>query len=174
MIGKGSILGRKSDTKQNKGILESRLNGPSLAILRGRECRSSELLKLSTDAFSHVLQAARALIELDELQANAVAARIELDLRIGAAFTRLQTLQLQNISPTLENQTISYGTWLFWYHKRLSNSIFRVLSIPNTRFRGRSLPAGQEFQTGKVLGHQSHAYPRWNQSQLPLEASSPL
>lgn len=58
---------------------------------------------------SHVLQAARALIELDELQANAVAARIELDLRIGAAFTRLQTLQLQNLSPILAEQVISYG-----------------------------------------------------------------
>lgn len=163
MIEKGSILGRKSDTKQNKGILESRLNGPSLAILRGRECRSSELLKLSTDAFSHVLQAARALIELDELQANAVAARMELDLRIGAAFTRLQTLQLQNLSPTLENQTISYGAWPFWYIN-VFLIIFRILSIPDTRFRGRSLLAGEEFQTGKVLGHQSHAYPRWNQS----------
>lgn len=62
-------------------------------------------------ASSHVLQAARALIELDELQANAVAARMELDLRIGAAFTRLQTLQLQSYTAHLTDQPISYGTW---------------------------------------------------------------
>lgn len=59
--------------------------------------------------FSHVLRAAQEPIELDERQANAVAARIELDLRIGAAFTRLQTLQLQNLAEVLANKTISYG-----------------------------------------------------------------
>ena len=60
-------------------------------------------------ASSHVIQAAKALIELDELQANAVAARMELDLRIGAAFTRLQTLQLQSYTSHLSDQPISYG-----------------------------------------------------------------
>lgn len=59
---------------------------------------------------SHVLQAARSPVELDEFQANAVAARIELDLRIGAAFTRLQTLQLQAVSAILKDKIISYGT----------------------------------------------------------------
>lgn len=56
------------------------------------------------------MDAARSLIELDERQANAVAARIELDLRIGAAFTRLLTLQLQNLHSSLDKQVISYGT----------------------------------------------------------------
>lgn len=60
---------------------------------------------------SHVLQAAREPVELDEYQANAVAARIELDLRIGAAFTRLQTLQLQAVSAILKEKVISYGSW---------------------------------------------------------------
>lgn len=55
------------------------------------------------------MQAAREPIELDDRQANAVAARIELDLRIGAAFTRLQTLQLQNVRAVLKDRTISYG-----------------------------------------------------------------
>lgn len=58
---------------------------------------------------SHVLRAARMPVELDECQANAVAARIELDLRIGAAFTRLQTLQLQNLAAVLGDRIISYG-----------------------------------------------------------------
>ncbi|KAL4991050.1 DNA topoisomerase [Aspergillus falconensis] len=61
----------------------------------------------------HVLNAARSLIELDERQANAVAARIELDLRIGAAFTRLLTLQLQNLHATLTQKVISYGSCQF-------------------------------------------------------------
>jgi DNA topoisomerase III len=60
-------------------------------------------------SYSHVLQAARSLIELDERQANAVAARIELDLRIGAAFTRLQTLQLKALGGVLAERVISYG-----------------------------------------------------------------
>lgn len=41
-----------------------------------------------------------------------MAARIELDLRIGAAFTRFQTLSLQNI-PGLEKKVLSYGSCQF-------------------------------------------------------------
>ena len=63
-------------------------------------------------AISHVLQAARNPVDLDERQANAVAARIELDLRIGAAFTRLQTLQLQTMGGELDGRVISYGRYL--------------------------------------------------------------
>ena len=58
---------------------------------------------------AHVIQAAHNPVELDEKQANAVAARIELDLRIGASFTRLQTLQLQTVTEKLADQIISYG-----------------------------------------------------------------
>ncbi len=61
----------------------------------------------------HVLQAARNPVDLDDRQANAVAARIELDLRIGAAFTRLQTLQLQSLGGVLDGRLISYGTYVF-------------------------------------------------------------
>lgn len=69
--------------------------------------------KFSNTEKNHVVQAARSPIDLDEKQANAVAARIELDLRIGAAFTRLQTLNLQPLSPKLDNQIISYGSCQF-------------------------------------------------------------
>ncbi|KAL3488489.1 DNA topoisomerase [Aspergillus germanicus] len=62
---------------------------------------------------AHILHAAKTLEELDERQANAVAARIELDLRIGAAFTRLLTLQLQPLHETLEGKTLSYGSCQF-------------------------------------------------------------
>ncbi|RJE21209.1 DNA Topoisomerase [Aspergillus sclerotialis] len=69
--------------------------------------------KFSNTERAHVLRAAIEPIELDERQANAVAARIELDLRIGAAFTRLQSLQLQPLTPILTNKTISYGSCQF-------------------------------------------------------------
>ena len=61
---------------------------------------------------AHILRAAQHPERLDDAQAAAVAARIELDLRIGAAFTRWQTLQLQGIAG-LEKQVISYGSCQF-------------------------------------------------------------
>ena len=42
-------------------------------------------------------------------QVHSVEARIALDLRIGAAFTRLQTLALQNKFGTLKENVVSYG-----------------------------------------------------------------
>lgn len=46
------------------------------------------------------------------LQAAAVEARMTLDLRVGAAFTRLQTMALQSRIPQLQN-LISYGPCQF-------------------------------------------------------------
>ena len=48
---------------------------------------------------------------LDYRQAAAVNARLELDLRIGAAFTRFQTMTLQNRVPEFKEAgtVISYG-----------------------------------------------------------------
>ena len=43
-------------------------------------------------------------------QVHSVEARIALDLRIGAAFTRLQTLALQNKFGVLKENVVSYGT----------------------------------------------------------------
>jgi DNA topoisomerase III len=53
--------------------------------------------------------AAQNLSELDMAQVDAVEARTVLDLRIGAAFTRLQTLALQDHFPALDNHLTSYG-----------------------------------------------------------------
>jgi DNA topoisomerase III len=47
---------------------------------------------------------------LNEHIIDAVAARIEVDLRTGAAFTRFLTLFLQNNFGALKAQVISYGT----------------------------------------------------------------
>lgn len=58
---------------------------------------------------SHVLEAARRLVTLDERQVNAVDARIELDLRIGYAFTRFLTTTLRPLGGALEDKVLSYG-----------------------------------------------------------------
>lgn len=58
---------------------------------------------------SHVLSAARRLVDLDEKQVNAVTARIELDLRIGYAFTRFITNSLRTLRGPMEGLVISYG-----------------------------------------------------------------
>lgn len=42
-------------------------------------------------------------------QANAVLARMDLDLRLGAAFTRYQTLGLQARFDALSEKVVSYG-----------------------------------------------------------------
>lgn len=60
---------------------------------------------------SHVIQAAHNPVDLDDRQVNAVSARIELDLRLGAAFTRYQTFSLQSMGGDLANQVISYGKY---------------------------------------------------------------
>ncbi|KAF2857658.1 prokaryotic type I DNA topoisomerase [Piedraia hortae CBS 480.64] len=49
---------------------------------------------------AHIVNAAGNPIQLDEAQANAVFARQELDLRIGASFTRQLTLALQSLFGT--------------------------------------------------------------------------
>lgn len=65
----------------------------------------------------HIIQAARSPIALDEAQANAVAARIELDLRIGASFTRMQTLNLRPLFQANnmgdDVRVLSYGSCQF-------------------------------------------------------------
>ncbi len=53
------------------------------------------------------------MVNIDERQANAVDARTELDLRIGAAFTRFQTLRFQPVFPELDKKVISYGSCQF-------------------------------------------------------------
>ena len=56
--------------------------------------------------------AAQHPVQLDMAQSNAVEARIHLDLRVGSAFTRLQTLNLQRRYEALKKEIVSYGTWV--------------------------------------------------------------
>jgi DNA topoisomerase-3 len=68
---------------------------------------------------THIIQAARTPIPLDESQVNAVAARIELDLRIGLSFTRWQTitivdyLKARGVFGVDEKRVLSYGSCQF-------------------------------------------------------------
>ena len=66
------------------------------------------------DSFTQKRQihnAAQHPVELDRAQADAVEARTLLDLRIGAAFTRMQTLTLQGRFAQLNDKRdpVSYG-----------------------------------------------------------------
>lgn len=49
----------------------------------------------------------------NQQQSDAVEARQEIDLRLGAAFTRFQSLRLQNRFPQLQSKVISYGPCQF-------------------------------------------------------------
>ncbi|XP_048465675.1 DNA topoisomerase 3-alpha [Rhincodon typus] len=78
---------------------------PNLQVLRAR---FSEITPHA------IRQACENLVEPDQKISDAVDVRQELDLRIGASFTRFQTLRLQKIFPNvLSNQLISYGSCQF-------------------------------------------------------------
>ncbi|KAF3924116.1 Helicase [Dactylellina cionopaga] len=62
---------------------------------------------------THVIRAANNPKDLDERQALAVSARMELDLRIGAALTRFQSLKLQGRYGLAPDALISYGSCQF-------------------------------------------------------------
>ncbi|XP_033827108.1 DNA topoisomerase 3-alpha [Periophthalmus magnuspinnatus] len=70
--------------------------------------------KFSEITPNSIRRACETLTEPDVNVSDAVDVRQELDLRIGASFTRFQTLRLQKIFPTsLANQLISYGSCQF-------------------------------------------------------------
>ncbi|XP_054891755.1 DNA topoisomerase 3-alpha [Poeciliopsis prolifica] len=78
---------------------------PNLQIFRA---------KFSEITPNSIRRACETLTEPDSNISDAVDVRQELDLRIGASFTRFQTLRLQKIFPeSLANQLISYGSCQF-------------------------------------------------------------
>ncbi|VDM81113.1 unnamed protein product, partial [Strongylus vulgaris] len=78
---------------------------------------SSHLHRFSEITPRAIVHAARNLGRLDQKTIDAVDCRSELDLRIGAAFTRLQTLHLQQKFAHVINvdgkQVVSYGSCQF-------------------------------------------------------------
>ena len=94
-----------------------------------------------------VFQAINNLQLLDYKQADAVRARIELDLRIGAAFTRFQTLTFCPQFPAeLEGRVVSYGGCQFptlgfvveqyWRRERFIPESFWKISVVDRRVTG--------------------------------------
>ncbi|EOR02841.1 hypothetical protein E3P92_03141 [Wallemia ichthyophaga] len=69
--------------------------------------------KFSAIIPNQIHHAARNPVMLDMKQVRAVETRIELDLRIGAAFTRLMTLNLSKQVAELDGKLISYGPCQF-------------------------------------------------------------
>lgn len=84
---------------------------------------------------NHVIQAARNPVTIDEAQAIAVASRIELDLRIGASFTRNLTMSIQSMVAANgdERRVISYGSCQFPTLGFVVERYFRVRNfVPET------------------------------------------
>ena len=72
--------------------------------------------------YSHILEAARNLVQLDQGQVDAVSARIELDLRIGYAFTRFITNNLRPLGGPFVDLILSYGL--------ITSLVLRLLYFP--------------------------------------------
>ncbi|KAJ6498952.1 prokaryotic type I DNA topoisomerase [Mycena sanguinolenta] len=98
-----------------------------------RVCRKAKAnIAVKRARFSAIIaqqihHAAQHPIELDQAQADAVEARIILDLRIGAAFTRMQTRTLQDTITQVEG-VISYGPCQF---PTLGFVVQRYLQVKN-------------------------------------------
>ncbi|OUM63942.1 hypothetical protein PIROE2DRAFT_43050 [Piromyces sp. E2] len=75
-----------------------------------------------------IRNACERLGRLDMNQVEAVNARFELDLRIGASFTRFQTLNFQKLFSDLNGKVISFGTCQF---PTLGFVVNRFLQIQN-------------------------------------------
>ncbi|GAC93441.1 hypothetical protein PHSY_001006 [Pseudozyma hubeiensis SY62] len=87
-------------------VTEVRKVRPNIRVMRAR---------FSAIIDSQIHAACQNTVDLDWRAADAVESRIQLDLRVGAAFSRMQTLGLQNRIPALgeERQVISYGPCQF-------------------------------------------------------------
>jgi len=91
--------------------------------------------------YRQIHHAAQHPIELDKRQADAVEARIILDLKVGAAFTRLQTLALQGRVKAIadEKNIVSYGNFIHMHFYEWAPIRCRTVPIPHPRFRGPTL-----------------------------------
>ncbi|KAL5599520.1 hypothetical protein FOVSG1_007332 [Fusarium oxysporum f. sp. vasinfectum] len=95
---------REGEHIGNEIVEAARKGKPGIQVLRAR---------FSNVERAHVISAAKNLATLDERQVHAVSARIELDLRIGYAFTRFLTNNLRPLGGPMEKLTLSYGSCQF-------------------------------------------------------------
>ncbi|KAA0184027.1 DNA topoisomerase [Fasciolopsis buskii] len=91
-----------------------------------------------------IRRAVAQLMRPDPRVSEAVDARQELDLRIGAAFTRFQTLRLRRVFPeALSDQLISYGSCQFptlGFVVERFREVDRFISEPFWRIVGKVSP----------------------------------
>lgn len=104
--------------------------------LKGNNRLEIKRARFSNIERAHVIRAAKHPIDLDERQVDAVAVRIELDLRIGYAFTRFQTTTLRALGGPLGDATISYGSCQFPTLGFVVDRYFRVKSFVPEPFWG--------------------------------------
>ena len=124
--------------------------------------------------------AAQHPVELDRRQADAVEARILLDLKVGAAFTRLQTLILQGRVPQIEAEksVVSYGQLNSWYLHPIWPLSLRPMSVSNPWLRRSKIHSGQELHSRKFLVYLSlvdtTGVPRQRRNKVQLETRSSI
>ncbi|KAI4111680.1 MAG: hypothetical protein LQ345_006732 [Seirophora villosa] len=105
------------------------------AALEGNPRLDVKRAVFSNTERGHVLQAAQRPVALDDKQVNAVAARIELDLRLGAIFTRFQSLTLRTLGgDSFNDRIISYGSCQFPTLGFVVDRYFRVKNFVPEQF----------------------------------------
>ncbi|TVY57360.1 DNA topoisomerase, partial [Lachnellula suecica] len=102
--------------------------------LKGNQQLEVKRARFSNIERAHVINAAKNPINLDDRQAEAVTARIEIDLRIGAAFTRLTTLTVQGLGGPLAEGVMSYGSCQFPTLGFVVDRYFRVQNFVSEPF----------------------------------------
>ncbi|KAL8719160.1 MAG: hypothetical protein Q9225_003800 [Loekoesia sp. 1 TL-2023] len=123
------------------------------AALKGNQWLEIRRAIFSNTERGHVLQAAQRPVPLDDRQVNAVAARIELDLRLGVVFTRFQTLTLRTLGGDLaEDRVISYGFVVDRY--------FRVKNFVPEQFWGIKVMHRREDHDVTFLWRRYHLFDR--------------
>ncbi|KAI1402226.1 prokaryotic type I DNA topoisomerase [Hypoxylon fuscum] len=101
---------------------------------KGNRTLDIKRAKFSNIERAHIMNASRNLVNLDQKQVNAVASRIELDLRIGYAFTRFLTLNLRTLGGPLAELMLSYGSCQFPTLGFVVDRYFRVRNFKPETF----------------------------------------
>ena len=163
VIGRESTSGPKFVKPLSRVIKDCKSNEPGSAIRREREPRSLNFnpqhkMRCIDMAFRHVIHAAQSPMDLDDRQVNAVSARIELDLRLGAAFTRYQTLSLQMLGGNLAEKVLSYGENEFISLEILILRLWphRILPVSNPGLRSGQILSSPKIRAREILEHQSY------------------
>ena len=115
---------------------------------------------------SDIHNVCRTLTPPDHLASEAVDARQELDLRIGAAFTRFQTMRLQKKFQGLQDQVISYGSFKFRGYCNWPCQLLRPLPIPYPGLCSWEVLGDREFCPRRLLDNQSHHNKRFSSHTL--------